>query len=217
MPKLKRFLARDKSPLRDSEGLLPQQRLFVEELFADSEMNATRAKLAAGYSEKVSNEKLLQNQYIKKAINDRREKLVRKVLGNRSLEVTQEWVLEELAKVARSQAVELFEGDMNDSAKLKPLDQLSEIEKSSISKINLSYDPISGKTFVRRIEFHDKLRALETLSKYLGLFEKDNKQKTQGVDVEALLNALPAELSDAVRLQLLRRINQESEENRQVH
>jgi len=75
--------------------LVHKELMFVEEYIVDG--NATRAAIAAGYSEKSAanlGARLIKKVHIQKAIMARREKRVA------AIEVTEQWVIDRLAFVA---------------------------------------------------------------------------------------------------------------------
>lgn len=60
---------------------------------------------------------------------------------------------------------------------IKPVDsdRLTPSERRAIKSVSMS------KEGVFKLEMHDRMRALELLGKHYGLFEKDNKQKGEGL------------------------------------
>lgn len=152
--------------------LTPKQEKFVAEYAIDN--NATQAAIRAGYSKKGANRAashLLSNIVIQKAIERRRAKLVRKI------DVKAENVIQELARIAFSDVRHLFDED----GQLIPIAELKDEVASAVASIEISKRQAGGNTeLVSKIKLADKLKALEMLSRHLGLFEKDHDQAGDG-------------------------------------
>ena len=138
-----------------------RQQLFCEEYVID--LNATKAAVKAGYSEKTAysqGHELLKKPEIKEYIAsliDLRREVTR---------VTQERVLREFARLAF--------GDRRKTASwgwlgldLKNSDDLTEDEAAMISEIREKRGP-NGVSI--EVKYYDKIKALEALGKYLGMF-----------------------------------------------
>lgn len=144
------------------------------------DLNATQAAIRAGYSPKtaeVQGCRLLSNANIQESVQEAikaREKRT---------EITQDRVLEELAKIAFSDAtdvVNIVDGRMvvTDTKALKPA------QRAAIAQIK------EGK-FGLEVTRCDKLRALEMLGKHLGVFDYQEPEK-ECVD-DGFLDALRGE------------------------
>lgn len=168
----------------DPDGLNPAQRRFVDE-YAISH-NATRAAITAGYSQKTARSqgaRLLANANISKAL--------RKLLDKRAkkLEITQEMVLAELAKIGFSDIrkavtwgnTELRVVDPGDEESpprtapyhgltLKASDEIDDDTAASISEVSEGRDGL-------KVKFHDKAQALLNIGRHLGMF-KDKTELT---------------------------------------
>ena len=128
----------------------PKQQRFCEEYLVD--FNATRAYIAAGYSEKgaaVSASKLLTKPKIKEFIN--------RVRAERSqrLTLSADNVVRALAEIAFADQSQLL--NLDGSRKLFSL--LSEEQRKW-----------SG------VRHSDRLKALELLGRHFAIFERDNRQ-----------------------------------------
>jgi phage terminase small subunit len=149
-------------------GLTDKQERFCQEFIID--MNATQAALRSGYSGKTAHSIGAEN-LTKPEIQSRLTEL-KKVLSEK-VSITQEMVLNELAKVGFSNLQDYFEDDLSP----KSLSELSESKGralSSIKKTIVTYE--GGSTETVEFKLHDKIKSLELLGKHLGFFEKDNKQ-----------------------------------------
>ena len=100
-------------------ALTEKQKRFVEEYLVD--LNATQAAIRAGYKEKTARSIGAENltkpdiqKAISKAIDER----------SKRTEVTQDKVIEEIAKNAFKQASDLYDSEMKHSSKVKYLDML---------------------------------------------------------------------------------------------
>ncbi len=154
--------------------LTPKQEKFCEYYIEYD--NATKAAIAAGYSQKTAysiGDENLKKPEIKEYLKKRREILAAKI------EVTQQMVLEELAKIGFSNIQDLMEAGNTFKDAL-------EIERPKAAAI----ESIKVKTTTRSIpnmpdevsqevqfKMYSKTNALEQLGKHLGFFEVDNKQK----------------------------------------
>ncbi len=149
-----------------------KQRLFCQEYLID--LNATKAAERAGYSPKTANEqgcqhlaKLNIQTYIQELMQKRSEKV----------EVTAEMVLKELIKIGFSNIQDYIkEGfTISDIATIER-EKASVIESMKVKHTYGDY-PSTEVNF----KLHDKLSALEKISKHIGFFDVDNKQKSPAV------------------------------------
>ncbi len=149
--------------------LTNKQKAFVAEYQKD--YNATRAVIAAGYSEKSAKElgyELLHIPLLKQMIERRQEERLRKV------GVHAERILTETARVALSDLRNIY----NDNGTLKPPHEWSDETAAAIAGVE-TLEEFAGKGKDRRVVGHtrkvrtyDKTKALELLSKHLGLIER---------------------------------------------
>jgi len=150
-------------------GLNDRQRVFAYEYLTD--FNGTQAAIRAGYSAKGAKRhatKLLRDPRIQEIVErgkaDRRQ----------HLEITQERILDELAKIAFANALDYHRiGDNGEP--IIDLSNLDEDKAAALAELQVD-DYVEGRgdnsRDVRRIRFkmHDKQRALELLGKHLGIF-----------------------------------------------
>lgn len=90
------------------------------------------------------------------------------------LEVTAERILQEYAKLAFIDISAFYDS----KGRLLPFDKIPPEDRAAIA--GLTYDS----NLMPVLKVHDKTKALDSLGKYLGLFEKDNKQKSIKINVE---------------------------------
>lgn len=162
--------------------LTPKQEMFCKEYIID--FNATRAAIAAGYSKKTASETGYENLR-KPQIIEHINKLSKKHTDK--LEITVDRVLQEYARIAFLDPAEL----VDESGNLLPLHELPEDVRRAVGGLDIvsSYNKNTEERETKhRLKILDKGKALESLSRYLGLYEADNTQKSSVG--EALLEKL---------------------------
>jgi phage terminase small subunit len=143
--------------------LTRKQTRFVDEYLVD--LNATQAAIRAGYSARNADKigpRLVGKSRVAAAIKVGQEKLQRR------LEITQERVLQEMARLAFFDVRKLF----NENGSLKKPHELDSDTAAAIASLDLNE---------QKIKSFGKPEALRDLAKHLGLFEKDNAQRTDPV------------------------------------
>jgi phage terminase small subunit len=158
-------------------GLTGKQLIFCHELLID--FNATRAAIAAGYSKKTARSiasELLTKPNISAEITKMRNEMIIKV------DVNREKILMEYMKIAFSDITNYM--DVGRKKKLTVNDKGKKIyidydyanlkhgdlmEGGPIQEIRITENGTS-------LKMHDKMKALEVLSKYNGFMEDDNKR-----------------------------------------
>ena len=160
--------------------LTEKQKQFCSEYLID--LNATQSAIKAGYSEKTAysaGQRLLKNVEI--------QALLQKSMQKRSkrTEITQDWVLEELRKIAstdgsvyakvvvKEQPETVIDEETGEQKKVSRMRQFVEMEntdsltaeqKAAISCIKQTRNGIEVGTY-------DKVKALELIGKHLGMFK----------------------------------------------
>ena len=168
-----------------NNNLNPKQTRFVNEYLLD--LNATAAAGRAGYSDPNYGRQLLTNSNVSEAIQERRNGL------SKSLEITQGRVLDELACIAFFDLRRLFNPD--DS--FIPLRDLPKDVTRALSAIDIieifDRDGNGNKIVKYKYRFNDKVKALDKLSKHLGLYNKSIVIKYEEALI-GLLELLPLKL-----------------------
>lgn len=148
-----------------------KQKRFVSEYIID--LNAKQAAIRAGYSPKGAEpqaSRLLSNAKIQveiaKAMEDR---------GKRT-GITQDRVLAELSAIAFAKATDYVEVDDDGSVKIKPTAELTEEQKKAIASIKEGANGIE-------IKLTDKTKALEMLSRHLGLFNDKLNVNVEAIEI----------------------------------
>lgn len=163
--------------------LTDKQRRFCEEYLID--LNATQAAIRAGYSEDTAGSIGWEN--LKKPEIQEYISRLQKKLSNK-LEIKQERVLKEFARIAFADIRKYYD----ENGQLLSPDKLDDDAAAALAGIEVfeEFEVIKGNKKkigdTRKIKIWNKLQALDSLAKHLGLFEEDNKQKTQDLDLSNL-------------------------------
>jgi len=186
------------APKKKSNSLTDKQRLFVREYLKD--MNATHAYLRAGYkvAENVaaaSATRLLRNVKV--------SAMLQKSLGKRlnKLEITNDAVLQEIAKMAFSNMRDFIDIQPDGTAKVNlanmTREQAAAIQEMSYEEgVGTADGEVDRKQVVRKVKFKlaEKIRSLELLGKYLKLFNDGTPVKNVQVAKvlkDAMENKIP--------------------------
>ena len=161
-------------------GLSDKQLNFCREYVKD--FNGTQAAIRAGYSKNgasVQATTLLGNPKIQERIS---------TLANNAAEkqeVTAERIIAEFAKIAFSSIAHMH----NSWITRKEFDELTDDQKDCIESIKTrtrrEFDKVINKPVEIEeihIKLYDKQRALENLGKYVGIYERDNGQKSININ-----------------------------------
>ena len=170
-----------------------KQQRFIDEYLVD--LNATQAAIRAGYSPKRADQighENLGKPDISAAIAEARNKITDR------LGVTRERVLQELARIAFFDIKDIFD----EQGRLLPTSEIPEDARRALGGLTLEELVRQGQEgagdlmlpgTLKKVRIVDKLRALEMLMKYLGMFEKDNQQKEQPTMVILNLGGAPSD------------------------
>jgi phage terminase small subunit len=153
------------TPLEDLPALTPQQERFCQEYIID--LNATQAAIRAGYSEKTANQqgpRLLVNVGIAARVAE-----LPKTVADKA-GITALGVLQEFKRVAMADFRELFD----ENGQLRPIKDLPDDLAASLASIEVErrvdgHGEEAEVYHVHKVKRWDKLRALESLAKHLGL------------------------------------------------
>lgn len=144
-------------------GLTPRQRAFADHYLVDN--NASAAYLKAGYVAKndnvawASSSALLRSPKVATYIESRLKKL------HDRLEITQERVLAEVARLAYFDIGKCYGAD----GKLLALKDMDEDTRRALSQVEI--EMVGDTVSVKKVRGHDKHSALEKLMRYLQLFK----------------------------------------------
>lgn len=156
-------------------ALTLKQKIFAEEYLID--LNATRAykvaysKVRKDKTAAVNGSRMLRNakvaEYIERRMKDREKRT----------EITQDWVLEELRKIASVNGSDFAKVVVKEGypvVELMATDDLPEDKRSAISAIKETKFGIS-------VESYDRVKALELIGRHLGMF-KDKMEVSGHID-----------------------------------
>lgn len=142
--------------------LTPKQKMFCNEYLID--LNATQAAIRAGYSPIAAKEIGYENltkphikAYIEKKMAEREQRT----------EITQDQVLEELAKIAFANIDDYVEIDDSAGDHKVIVKSTKDIPADKIAAISSIKQGSNG----IEVKLHDKIRALENLGRHLGMFK----------------------------------------------
>ena len=172
----------------DNKNLTDKQRVFCEEYIIDN--NATRAAIAAGYSEGTSDvqgSRLLKNVKVAKEINKLQE------ARSQRTEITADRVIKELAKIGfvdikdyLSFGTEKVKAGTDNSGQpiheyqtVVQLKDSEEVEGKAISEVQL-------KDGALKFKLHDKMKALEDIGRHLGMFNDKIDITSNGKDISSM-------------------------------
>lgn len=172
--------------------LTPKEQLFVAEYLIS--FNASEAHKKAGFKGKshgTLGSRMLKYVHIAEAIEAGKAKTAEK------LEITQEIVLAEIAKVGLATMRRFMRVDQDGQPQIDltdtpddDLDALSEIQTETVME-GSGTGSDGKKAFDRvrktKIKLHDKLAALEKLARFTGVYDKET-EKNAGAFAEAILD-----------------------------
>lgn len=146
------------------QKLTEKQKRFVQEYLVD--LNATAAARRAGYSEKTADRigpELLGKTCVSAAIEKaKKERSAR-------TEITQDRVLEELAAIGFARGTD-YASVVSGGVLVNDTEELTEQQKAAIVGIKQTKEGVE-------VKLADKMKALELLSKHLGLLQLQEKQE----------------------------------------
>lgn len=164
---------------KETRPFTPKQERFCQEYLVD--FNATQAAIRAGYSAKTAY--AIGEQNLRKTEIQLRIQQGRKALADKT-EITRERVLQEYANVAFGDIREFFD----ENNRLKPVQGLS--DKAAAALAGVDVDELWGGDIqigeTKKIKRWDKIKALDGISRILGLNAPDKVAQTdsEGKDVK---------------------------------
>lgn len=164
-----------------------RQKRFVEEYLID--LNATQAAIRAGYSKKTAGsigQENLKKPEIAAEIKRRQDAQVKRT------EITQDFVLTELMKIAKANGSDFAVIGKRNHVSLVPTEELPPEKRAAVYGIKKGKNGIEVKTY-------DKIRALELIGKHLGMFKEDRQE----ADMTALQSFLEATRPDVAMIEEL--------------
>lgn len=148
-----------------------QVKRFLDDYFVT--LNGYKSAVNAGFSEKTATVQACQMLGIEENqvyLQNLRESLSEKT------GISQQKVLEEIAKIAFSDIRNYYQDDNN----LKPICDLEDNEAAALASVKSYEEKLQGSEIIigvnKEIKLYDKLAGLEKLARHLGLYQKDNEQ-----------------------------------------
>lgn len=140
-------------------------------------LNGTQSAIYAGYAEasaRIEASRLLDREDVQAYLQELR------LAASEATGITHKRVLEEIGRLAFSDIRNYYNGD-NQLIPITDLDDASAAALSSvkIDEINAGEVTIG---YTKEVRLYNKLDGLEKLAKHLGLYEKDNRQKSTDAD-----------------------------------
>lgn len=148
--------------------LTPKQKRFVDEYLVD--LNATQAAIRAGYKSTNADTvaaQLLSKTWVSEAVKQAMNKREQRT------EITQDRVLQQLAKIAFADIKNTVEWDGND-IRIRPSEEVDGTIIASITQTE-----IKG-IVSKEIKLNDRMKALDLLGRHLGLFNDKLKLDVNG-------------------------------------
>ena len=170
-----------------------KQERFCKEYVID--LNATQAAIRAGYSENTANEqasRLLANVNIQARVKELQDGI------SERLEITADMVVSELWALGSYNVKDFVNEGDNTIKNISDIDRgiAKAIVGVKVTERTVTQNGVSDSTITTEMKFADKRAALVDVGRHLGIFEKDNKQKVQPVDMSALSDDDLAKLAE---------------------
>lgn len=151
-----------------------KKKLFAEAYIANGG-NASEAARSAGYSAKTAYSagyRLLKDVEVKSILDERQKALANKY------ELTAESIIKSIAQDLHFDPANLFNGDGSVKA-VAEMDADTRMALVSIETLQLG--DADSPAIIRKIKWATKHQAREQAMRHLGMFERDNKQKSDPV------------------------------------
>lgn len=175
--------------MQDEYPPLTEKQQKFAETFAETGQ-VKKSAIEAGYSPNTASQIgqiLLQKPHVAMAIRQRRELLAA------SLGIEPSDILQEMAAIAFSDISQVCEFD-DDGVSLKPSSELSPFVLKGISKVKMTKTKFGNNVHV---EMHDKIRALEKLGTFFGLWSEPGEEGGDNgrIDPNALADKVVSKLA----------------------
>lgn len=158
--------------------MLEQHQRFADKYFET--LNGAESARYAGFAEssaRAEASRLLDRQDVQEYLQR-----LRLILAEKT-GISQQKVLNEIAKIAFSDIRNYYEGD----GQLKNIVDLDDNEAAALASIKSfeEIEPRSGMVLGvnKEIKIYDKLAGLEKLARHLGLYKEDNSQKSTPIQL----------------------------------
>lgn len=157
--------------------MLDQHQRFADKYFET--LNAAESARYAGFAEDTAKQegwRLLERDDINEYLSKLRLELSEKT------GISQQKVLNEIAKIAFSDIRNYYKGD----DQLKAITDLDDNEAAALSSVKMYEEYSQGEPIGinKEIKMYDKLAGLEKLARHLGMYAKDNDQSKTTIVAE---------------------------------
>jgi phage terminase small subunit len=169
--------------------LTPKQKKFANEYLID--LNATQAAIRAGYSSKTARsigQRLLTYVDVQNYMEQRMKS------RNKRVEISQDMVINELAKIAFANTTDYVQVQTKGRSKKVIVKDTSALNDDQLAAISSIKDGANG----IELKLHDKQKALELLARHLGLFN-DKVQVVAQVDIDNKIAYTDDELDGRIK------------------
>ncbi len=171
-------------PVKAGNGLAAataRRDVFVQTYIANGN-NATQAAITAGYSARTAysqGQRLLKNAEVSTRLATAAKK-VAEITG-----LTAERTIREAARISNFDPARLYRQD----GTLKHITEMDDDTRAAIASIEVKENVVDGVLIgqTTKIKFWDKNRALEMGMRHLGLYERDNIQQRESLQIQVLL------------------------------
>lgn len=174
----------NKIPASQNDELTVNQKIFVDQWLIDR--NGTRAyKVAYPHIKNNASAGVLSCQLLNlPKISKYIQASLKKISDNAEINV--EWVLKRYKMLVDYSVNDFFDNE----GEVKPLNEIPKDKLYAVcgfkaNKTTFTNEEVGQieKTIIREFKFPDKKGVLDSLAKYLGMFEKDNEQKRSIPDI----------------------------------
>lgn len=159
-------------------GLTPKQQRFMQEYLIDC--NATQAAIRAGYSPRTAysiGQENLRKPEIAAALRAQMSRVAKK------LEVSQERVIAELARVGFSDLREVARWD-GDVVELRSSEEISHDAAAALQEVSQHTTEAGAQV---KVKLHSKIEALDKLAKHLNLYQDpETLRQTRSVTINII-------------------------------
>jgi len=165
--------------------LTERQKRFVDEYLID--LNATQAAIRAGYSEKTAyriGAELLQKTSVAEQIEKRKAARIRRT------EITQDFVLTELMKIASADGTDFATVFKRNRVSLTPTADLPPEKRAAVASIK------KGAKGAVEVKTYDKMKALELIGKHLGMFNSKPDDESGSTEDDGFIDALAGKVDE---------------------
>jgi phage terminase small subunit len=158
-----------------SSKLTDKEEAFCKEYLVD--LNGTRAAIRAGYSSN-SAAPIASEYLLKPNVKKRLQELI--ALRNKRLEVSEDRIIKELARIAFTNMAE-YAAWSGDQVTLENSEDLDENDTAAVSEVGQTVTKEGGSF---KFKLHDKVKAMELLMRHRGMLSDKLDMTTKGNEIK---------------------------------